>query len=151
MKRDVRITILKTEVDEKLAEEFAACLIAVHHTCKQADSDVMNTVSGTNGITGSADSTWVLSRPNRGATDATLSITGRDVQFQELKLQLKVCIWELVGKTSEEELEECDIPDCVMRTLDFMLRGVDIWRRAAASCSPGACATPRSTRAQASW
>lgn len=70
---------------KKLADDHAACLIAVHHTRKQADSDVMNTVSGTNGITGSADSTWVLSRPNRGAADATLSITGRDVQFQELR------------------------------------------------------------------
>lgn len=113
---------------KKLADDHAACLIAVHHTRKQADSDVMNTVSGTNGITGSADSTWVLSRPNRGAADATLSITGRDVQFQELKLRLKDCIWEMVGKTSEEELEERDIPDCVMRTLDFMSRGVSIWQ-----------------------
>lgn len=113
---------------KKLADDRAACLIAVHHTRKQADSDVMNTVSGTNGITGSADSTWVLSRPNRGAADATLSITGRDVQFQELKLRLKDCIWELVGKTTEEELEERDIPDSVMRALDFMSRGVSIWQ-----------------------
>lgn len=113
---------------KKLADDHAACLIAVHHTRKQADSDVMNTVSGTNGITGSADSTWVLSRPNRGAADATLSITGRDVRFQELKLRLKDCIWELVGKTSEEELEERDVPDCVMRTLDFMSLGVSIWQ-----------------------
>lgn len=95
---------------KKLADDHAACLIAVHHTRKQADS------------------TWVLSRPNRGAADATLSITGRDVQFQELKLWLKDCIWEMVGKTSEEELEERDIPDCVMRTLDFMSRGVSIWQ-----------------------
>lgn len=100
----------------------------MHRTRKQTDSDVMNTVSGTNGITGSADSAWVLSRPNRGAADATLSITGRDVQFQELKLRFKDCVWELVGKTSEEELEERDIPDCVMRTLDFMSRGVSIWQ-----------------------
>ena len=113
---------------KKLADEHAACLVAVHHTRKQADSDVMNTVSGTNGITGSADSTWVLSRPNRGAADATLSIMGRDVRFQELKLRLEDCIWELVGKTSEEELEERDVPDCVMRTLDFMSCGVSIWQ-----------------------
>ena len=52
----------------------------------------MNTVSGTNEITGSLDSTQVLSRPNRDAADATLSVTERDVQFQELKLRLKDCI-----------------------------------------------------------
>lgn len=34
----------------------------------------------------------------------------------------------MVGKTSEEELEERDIPDCVMRALDFMSRGVSIWQ-----------------------
>ena len=57
-----------------------------------------------------------------------LSITGRDAQFKELKLRPKDCIWELMGKTSEEELEERDIPDCVMRTLDFMPCGVSIWQ-----------------------
>lgn len=61
---------------KKLADDHAACLIAVHHTRKQADSDVMNTVSGTNGITGSADSTWVLSRPNRGPPTQRFPLRG---------------------------------------------------------------------------
>lgn len=61
---------------KKLADDHAACLIAVHHTRKQADSDVMNTVSGTNGITGSADSTWVLSRPNRAPPTQRFPLRG---------------------------------------------------------------------------
>lgn len=77
---------------EEAGDDHTARLIAVRRTRKQADSNVMNTVSGTNEITGSLDSTQVLSRPNRDAADATLSVTERDVQFQELKLRLKDCI-----------------------------------------------------------
>lgn len=86
-----------------------------------ADEDIMNTVSGSSGITGSADSIWVLKRASRGVEDATLMVTGRDVEFRELKLALRDCRWNLIERTSEEELEERDIPDCVLRVVLFVM------------------------------
>lgn len=82
----------------------------------------MNTVSGSSGITGSADSIWVLKKASRGAGDATLTITGRDVEFRELKLALRDCRWNLIERTSEEELEERDIPECVLKVVEFIMK-----------------------------
>lgn len=103
-----------------VADKHSLAMMVVHHTRKMADEDIMNTVSGSSGITGSADSIWVLKRASRGVGDATLTITGRDIEFRELKLALRDCRWNLIERTSEEELEEREIPDCVLKVVEFM-------------------------------
>ncbi len=103
-----------------VADKHSLAMMVVHHTRKMADEDTMNTASGSSGITGSADSIWVLKRASRGVVDATLAVTGRDVEFRELKLALRDCRWDLIERTSEEELEERDVPDCVLRVLEFI-------------------------------
>lgn len=45
---------------KRFADEHGITVLLIHHTRKMGDRDVMNTVSGTNGITGVADFTWVL-------------------------------------------------------------------------------------------
>lgn len=111
-----------------VADKHSLAMMVVHHTRKMADEDIMNTVSGSGGITGSADSIWVLKRASRGVGDATLTVTGRDVEFRELKLALRDCRWNLIERTSEEELEERDVPSCVLRVLEFMnAREEDVW------------------------
>lgn len=112
-----------------VADKYGLALMVVHHTRKMADDDIMNTVSGSSGITGSADSIWVLKKASRCAGDATLTITGRDVEFRELKLTLKDCQWNLIERTSEEELEEREIPDCVLKVIEFIMSCNDnCWR-----------------------
>lgn len=106
---------------KSVADKHSLAMMVVHHTRKMADEDIMNTVSGSSGITGSADSIWVLKKASRGAGDATLTITGRDVEFRELKLALRDCRWNLIERTSEEELEERDIPDCVLKVVLFVM------------------------------
>ena len=44
------------------ADRHSLAVIVVHHIRKQNDSDVFNKVSGTTGLTGSADATFVLER-----------------------------------------------------------------------------------------
>lgn len=111
-----------------VADKHSLAMMVVHHTRNMADEDIMNTVSGSSGITGSADSIWVLKRTSRGVGDATLTITGRDIEFRELKLALRDCRWNLIERTSEEELEERDVPSCVLRVLEFMnAREEDVW------------------------
>lgn len=109
------ITCLK-----KLADERGIALLLVHHTRKMAAPDVFDTVSGTTGIVGAADSTMVLSDVNRATGSAKLSMTGRDRDYLELKLRFRDCRWSLVEVTSKEELEERSIPEDVLRTVDFM-------------------------------
>ena len=113
---------------KKLADKRSVAVVVIHHTRKMGDADVFNTVSGTTGITGCADSTMVLSNVNRADGNATLSLTGRDREFLELKVRFRNCQWHLVEITSREELEERDIPDDVLRAVDFMARVPGQWQ-----------------------
>lgn len=116
---------------KKFADKNGLAILCIHHNRKMGDSDVFNIVSGTNGITGAADCTMVLNNLNRSAHRATLSVTGRDVEFQEYKIRMNNdCEWELIEKTSKEELEEREIPEDVLRILDFMMTRPVEWKGA---------------------
>ena len=64
----------------------------------------------------------------RADGNATLSLTGRDREFLELKVRFRDCRWHLIEVTSREELEERDVPDDVLRTVDFMASQPGQWQ-----------------------
>jgi hypothetical protein len=68
--------------------------------------DPLETVSGTQGLGGAADSVLVLKR-DRNHRDATLFITGRDVEETEIKLRWDPAhtSWSLLGESLSEERE----------------------------------------------
>jgi hypothetical protein len=72
----------------KLAAERDILLILVHHTKKAAADDVLDELSGSRGLTGVADTILVLKR-SRGEADATLFVTGRDVDEVKYALRFK--------------------------------------------------------------
>jgi hypothetical protein len=80
---------------------------AVYHTRKAESLDFVETVQGTFGTAGAADTIVVVKRA-RGECDATLHITGRDVQEQELALRFAADAgrWELLGPSAEHHLHE---------------------------------------------
>jgi hypothetical protein len=47
---------------KSVADKHSLAMMVVRHTRKMADEDIMDTVSGSSGITGSADSIWVLKK-----------------------------------------------------------------------------------------
>lgn len=73
-----------------------AALVAVHHTRKAGAQDWMDTVSGTQGIVGSADYILVLRR-ERQSDDGMLAVTGRDVHEAEYALTVTNGRWALDG------------------------------------------------------
>jgi RecA-family ATPase len=83
---------LKDTVDTTLG----ATLLVVHHTRKAESSDFVDSVSGSQGIAGSADFVLVLSR-KRHSDDALLSVTGRDIPEAEYALCTDDGIWVLDG------------------------------------------------------
>jgi hypothetical protein len=91
--RDVRLTadaLYDTDYHaigklQKLGQELGIAILIIHHTRKAAAEDEIDTVSGTLGLTGGADSILVLKR-QRQARDGTLFITGRDVEERKLKV-----------------------------------------------------------------
>lgn len=94
------------------ADRHSLSVIVVHHIRKQSDSDVFNRVSGTTGLTGSADATFVLEKENRASDTAKLYVTGRDTPYQEFVLRFRDCSWELVERKTQEQIAEAEIPPC---------------------------------------
>ena len=93
--RDYRIgSALKRAADSRRG----LSVIAVHHDRKAATEDFVESVSGTNGLAGAADTIIVLNRKRQSA-EALLMVTGRDVIEAEYALKLHQGVWELDGRT----------------------------------------------------
>lgn len=88
-----------------LADRHNAAILIVHHQRKAGYSDILDSVSGTTGVTGAADTVWVLNR-SRGEADAELFATGRDFEEKELALVFDrlTTSWHIVGAAQEYRL-----------------------------------------------
>jgi hypothetical protein len=69
-----------------LAKRARIAILVVHHTRKSAADDVLDTVSGSTGLTGSVDAVWVLQRV-RGQDTAVLTVAGRNIADLDLGLK----------------------------------------------------------------
>ena len=82
----------------RIADGFNIAILLVHHLRKLQDSDdPFNDVSGSTGIIGAADTNFILRR-KRSGNAATLLVSGRDVEYQELTLQFNDLVWELAER-----------------------------------------------------
>lgn len=107
-----------------LADELNISLLLVHHLRKQGDSDPLNKLSGTTGISGAMDAIFVLDKSRRNASGATLICTGRDTKYRELELQLSedTCVWKL--KSDSLENPKMILPDEMLMLIKFMKKTV---------------------------
>ena len=64
---------------KKLADKQHIAIFLIHHLRKLHDDDPMNMISGSTGLSGAADSTFVLQKSSRLANIASLHCTGRDI------------------------------------------------------------------------
>jgi hypothetical protein len=85
---------------QKLASKYNLTIIVVHHDRKSGADDVFDTVSGSLGLTGAADTIAILKRQ---AGTMTFHIRGRDVEESEKALQFSgaTCRWTILGEASE--------------------------------------------------
>lgn len=105
---------------KRIADEYSIAIILVHHLRKLKDGDdPFNEVSGSTGIIGAADTNFILKR-KRSDNTATLLVSGRDVEYQELTLQFNDLVWELVERKNSEEIHKAEIPDFLFRVAEFM-------------------------------
>ena len=84
---------------KQLADKHHIAVLLIHHLRKMNDDDPMNMLSGTTGISGAADSSFVLRKDKRSGSTATLFCTGRDIEYRELALEFDSTthIWNLVS------------------------------------------------------
>ena len=83
---------------KKLADNQHIAILLIHHLRKLHDDDPMNMISGSTGLSGAADSTFVLQKSSRLANIASLHCTGRDIADRTLKLEFgeEDHIWKLL-------------------------------------------------------
>lgn len=115
---------------KKFGESRHIAIVNVTHTTKMLHpEDSMSDVSGTNGVTGAADSVVVISKETRQSKEAKIFITGRKVRQSEhdIVFNTEKCVWEYIGvsdpsdrsalekEAKEQEYLNSGIRDVVIR------------------------------------
>ncbi len=115
---------------KQIADKHRLAIILVHHLRKNSDKDPFMMVSGTTGLTGGVDTTYVLEKDKRSDNVAKLYMTGRDVEYTELTLQFENCVWECISCETAEDVRKPETPEFIFRVVSFMA-GRDEWRGSA--------------------
>ncbi len=106
---------------KKIADNYGICVFVVHHTRKERDGgNIFNDMTGSTGIMGVADTGMILRKDDRFGDNATLCITGRDVEEKKLKMQMCGVKWEITEEISADDLRKERIPDFVFKVVDFL-------------------------------
>jgi hypothetical protein len=85
---------------QRLAGERQIAIVVAHHLRKSDADDPFDTVSGTLGLTGAADTILIIRRASGGVT---LHARGRDIEEVEVALQFEkpTCRWTILGMAAE--------------------------------------------------
>ena len=105
-----------------LAEICGLSILLVHHTRKMQSDNCFDRVSGTNGLMGAADATWILAKKDRFNNLAELNIVGRDQADTKITLELERqhCFWH--HKQLQTALLEGLREPIVPAIIDIMLK-----------------------------
>lgn len=132
--RDYRVGgALKRLVDD----HPGSALLVNHHDRKAGSADFVDSVSGTHGLAGAADTILHLSR-DRNTTTGLLKVTGRDVVEAEYALTTKEGRWSLDGDTLVKAAEKAVVTAASIGVGD---RSVDVIAHVAAQGPRGARAS----------
>lgn len=113
---------------KNFADEKNICIIVIHHLRKQADdNDIFNTISGSTGITGAVDASFILKKCKRSDNKAILYATGRDTADSEFELEQnkKNFIWTLCKIKNQNNIEDTD--ELIIKISKFITKENPIW------------------------
>jgi len=94
-----------------LADQLDITILVVHHTRKASAADPFSQISGTTGLSGSADGSLVLIKNDRMDHSAKLYATGRDILDMELDLLFDpdTATWQFLGYGRKESFQKRDL------------------------------------------
>ena len=104
---------------KELADKYGICILLVHHLRKQSSSDPYDQISGSTGIMGVADTTWLMHRQRMGKT-ATIRVIGRDMDEKMLHIREENCIWTMDEEETAEQQALKAIPDYLWKVADYI-------------------------------
>ena len=108
---------------QKLASKHNNAIVIVHHDRKSEADDVFDTVSGSLGLTGAADTILIMKRQG-GAV--TLHVRGRDIEEAEKALQFDktTCRWTIIGEAAD--IRRSDERGRVLAALEDVAGGLGV-------------------------
>ena len=104
---------------KELADKYGICILLVHHLRKQSSSDPYDQISGSTGIMGVADTTWLMHRQRMSKT-ATVRVIGRDMDEKMLHIREENCVWTLDEEGTAEQQALKAIPDYLWKVADYI-------------------------------
>jgi AAA domain len=91
---------------QQLALKHRIGIVLIHHTRKSPTDDYLESVSGTNGLTGGSDTVVVLDR----ASDGTSVLKGRGRDLEEFETAVRFdrdeCKWRVLGDAAETRVSD---------------------------------------------
>ena len=105
---------------KEIAASRNVSILLVHHLRKQKDSDVFNQISGSSGITGAVDTSFVLMKDKRESEMGILVATGRDIEMQQIVLRFENLRWVFVERNDGAEMMREKAPPFLNDLVKFM-------------------------------
>ncbi len=98
----------------RVANEVGVAVLVLHHTRKQEADDPLDTISGTLGLAGCADTALVFAGTSQGMT---LYVRGRDVEEAEhaVSFDKASCRWVIIGDAAD--VQRSDTRKAILRVL----------------------------------
>ncbi len=96
--RDYRVAVALKRIAD---EQPGLTIVVIHHTRKAFADDFIDSISGTHGLAGAADTIIMLAR-SRGKGEGILRVTGRDVLEADYAVKFCDGAWSLDGDTLDE-------------------------------------------------
>ena len=114
---------------KSFADKHHICVLILHHTNKlRDDDDPYNTISGTTGLMGSADTIFILSRKKREEKETKFHIIGRDFEAESTVMEFNTLAapfkWRIVGTVEEQKAKherEAYENDPIVKTIKGLL------------------------------
>ena len=113
----------------RFSNERGMGAVALHHTRKMEAEDPVDTISGSFGLAGQADTCLILARSNKGTT---LYVRGRDIEECERAITFgsENCKWTLLGDAAEFHWKDSEFAaPAGCRAADARARSADRVRR----------------------
>ena len=122
---------------KRICDRRGVCLLMIHHTNKGSAADPFDRASGSTGMTGSVDTAWTIIKDKRDDDEATIKITGRDVEphSYRIKWEKDRFYWNLIGTEEEisarqKYLEYDESP--ITNTIRALVKDAGSWEGSAA-------------------
>jgi hypothetical protein len=111
--------IEEIEIISTFCKTMGVAVILLHHTKKAESDDWVGMVSGTHGLSGSVDTLLYLQR-RRGEFQGKLSVTGRDVEDRQFRINadMKRQRIKIIGVETEENIELTDAQRDIVMCLE---------------------------------